>query len=90
MGMLLTYREGYWPNDEAPAPRKRKRTRKAKAPAAPASPYNELSDEQVAEAYALTVPDGEATERTAQVVELRAVSAYADTFDADPEGDADE
>lgn len=80
MGMLLTYREGYYKPAKAKRTRK-PRNRKPKAtPAPPASPYSELTDEQVAEAYSLTIPEGEATERNAQVVELRAVAAYAHTF----------
>lgn len=90
MGMLLSYRKGYWPEGDEPAPKPRRRNRrKAKAEPAPEvtksedASYADLSDDQVAEAYATTIPDGEATERDAQVVELRAVAAYAHTFDSE-------
>jgi len=92
MGMLLTYRKGYWPEGDAPKPKRKRapRRRKAEVPAeTPAADesgtYADLSDEQVAEAYAVTIPDGEATERAAQVIELRAVAAFAHTFGDTPE-----
>jgi len=47
--------------------------------------YTGLSDEEVFEAYTLTLPEGEATERDAQVVELRAVAAH--TVDDEPQAD---
>lgn len=43
-------------------------------PAPPADPYDDLTDEQVAEAYALNV-GGNATSRKGQVKVLRAVEA---------------
>lgn len=92
MGMLLHYHrigaEQVTQPKRARKPRAR-RGRKTEAPEGTAldgSHYADLTDEQVAEAYAATIPDGEATERDAQVVELRAVNAHRDTFDADPEG----
>ena len=90
MGMLLQYHRQA---AEAPAPKAKRQRRKRKAQgqtAEPAGSFADLSDEQVAEAYAVTIPEGEATERDAQVVELRAVAAYAHTFDADPEASTDE
>lgn len=84
--MLLAYHRGYGeslPPGSKRAPRGR-RNRKAKAadPVAPVSEsltgadYAALSDEEVLEAYVTSIPEGEATERDAQVVELRAVNAF--------------
>lgn len=91
MGMLLQYHRQA---AEAPAPKaKRQRRKRGKAQAEatePSGSYADLTDEQVAEAYAATIPDGEATARDAQVIELRAVAAYAHTFDADPKASTDE
>jgi hypothetical protein len=49
------------------------------AEATPAEPpsYDDLTDEQVAEAYALRVPEGNATSRRGQVKVLRAHDAAA-------------
>jgi hypothetical protein len=70
MGMLINRHRDR--NKDQPAPRKRKRKSKAEKPAPPVSPYTELTDEQVADAYATNV-GGEATERDAQVAELEAL-----------------
>jgi hypothetical protein len=75
-----------------PAPRRRRNRRQTTPKATTPEPtsldgsdYTSLSDEQVAEAYATTFPEGEATERDAQVVELRALNVNRDSFNADPE-----
>lgn len=61
MGMLLTHHRGYWPEGKGPKPAKGKnrrgRRREAEAPAPEVSPYDELTDEQVAEAFAATFGD---------------------------------
>jgi hypothetical protein len=80
MGMLLTYREGYWPDGKAPKPKRARKPRKAEKPAETpepeASPYAELTDEQVAEAYATNVGE-DAEGREAQVAALEALDAEA-------------
>lgn len=89
--MMLSYHRGYGESlpPAVAAPRKRRR-RKAAEPAPPAhesltgDDYAALSDEQVLDAYVSTIPGGEATERDAQVAELRAVSAFAHTFADQP------
>lgn len=58
MGMLLTYRAGYFPGKSDPA----------EAPEADA--YDDLTDEQVSEAYAVNV-GGNATSRKGQLRALR-------------------
>lgn len=70
MGMLLTHHDGYWP-DEQPVKR---------APAEPDA-YDELTDEQVAEAYATNV-GGNATSRKGQLKALRKLEADAEDFHA--------
>jgi hypothetical protein len=85
MGMLLTHHEGYWPEGKAPKATKRSRPRRHKVvgetpaevvPAEDASPYAELTDEQVAEAYATNVGE-DAEGREAQVAALEALDAEA-------------
>lgn len=86
MGMLLTHHKGYYPKGGEPkAPEgknRRARTRKPKGeapvevPAPEASPYAELTDEQVAEAYATNVGE-DAEGREAQVSALEALDAEA-------------
>lgn len=73
MGMLLTYREGYFPGDNDPerAEVEHAGEHPEDAPEAPeADAYDDLTDEQVAEAYAINV-GGNATSRKGQVRALR-------------------
>jgi len=80
MGMLITHHEGYWPeSDEQPVKR---------APAREPDAYDELTDEQVAEAYATNV-GGNATSRKGQLKALRALEAEVTTPVAD-ESESDE
>lgn len=75
MGMLLTYHEGYFPED------KQKRREPDREPDA----YDALTDEQVAEAYATNV-GGNATSRNGRVKALRKLDAEQ-TTPAAGEGD---
>lgn len=70
MGMLLSYHEGYAGEAEA-EPEADPGT-----PGPPADAYDELTDEQVAEAYATNV-GGNATSRKGQTKVLRALDAKA-------------
>ena len=87
MGMLITHHEGYWPKGKGPKPAKGRNRRNRRndnvgadapaeqSPAEPeASPYAELTDDQVAEAYATNVGEG-AEGREAQVAALEALDA---------------
>lgn len=83
MGMLITHHEGYWPeSDEQPVKR---------APARELDAYDELTDEQVAEAYATNV-GGNATTRKGQVKALRKLEAEASELaeTQDPDAEAPE
>jgi len=89
MGMLLTYREGYWPEGQEPKPGKPSRKRRSRStkpaepvtPVVPVDPYADLTDDQVLEAYATNVPDGSAEDRDAMVAELQALDAEGNTPD---------
>lgn len=84
MGMLLARhraeRKVEDPDNRATrAPRRRRKTQDQ--PPAPVSPYAELTDEQLDEAYATNVPDGTAPDRDAKVAELTALDAENDQPD---------
>ena len=79
MGMLLTYRPGYFPGDALEDDGKREQVLEAGAhgdtpdgagAAGEPDAYDDLSDEQVAEAYATNV-GGNATSRKGQLRALR-------------------
>lgn len=76
MGMLLTYRPGYYSGDALEDDDKREAV--AEAGARKGSDYTELSDEQVAEAYAVNV-GGNATSRRGQLKALRALDESTDS-----------
>ena len=78
MGMLLTYRAGYFPGENDP---ERAEVEHAgehgdgdNAPEPEADAYDDLTDEQVAEAYATNV-GGNATSRKGQLRALRKADA---------------
>ena len=82
MGMLLTYRPGYFPGDALEDDGKRAKVLDAGARGNPsetppeADAYDDLTDEQVAEAYASNV-GGNATSRRGQLKALRKQDADA-------------
>lgn len=77
MGMLLTYREGYFPDDNDPERAEVEHAGEHTEdgnPAAAADAYDDLTDEQVADAYATNV-GGQATSRRGQLKALRKLDA---------------
>lgn len=87
MGMLLTYREGYFPDSAEAA----EQSDSEPTPAPEADAYDDLTDEQVAEAYTVNV-GGNATSRKGQLRALRKLDAEATPADNPPadESTADE